>query len=266
MKVTVLGSGTLLPDSRRHSASHYVETGTGRILLDCGPGTHHGMSERGVPWTRLTHLFLTHFHTDHTGDLAALLFALTHGPRPPRTEALVLAAPGSWKGRLRALAEAHGPFVLEPGFPLEVLEIPEDPPAGWCYSGPDFRVTARATGHTEAALAYRIEGTGGSVGYTGDTGPDPELGRFLAGVDVLISECSQPDPPEFPRHLSPSGVAVLGRTARPGLLVLTHVYPSLDRDRLPDLVRAAGYEGPLTVARDGDLFRTATFPGARPGP
>ena len=92
------------------------------------------------------------------------------------------------------------------------------------------------------------------MGYTGDTGPEPALGSFFRGVDVLVSECAYADPPPSASHLSPSSVAAMARSAQPEVLVLTHLYPPLDSVSAPRLVREAGYSGKVVCARDGEGF------------
>lgn len=249
MRLTVLGSGTLLPDDRRRSPAHLVETGGAHVLLDCGAGTLHGFDRHRVAWPGITHVALSHFHTDHVGDLAPLLFALEHGVRPSRDAPLFVLGPPGLRAFLRHLAAAHGEFVTDPGFPLELVELQRS--GRW--RDPRGRVTlsAHPTPHTDASVAYRVEGDDGAVGYTGDTGPSDGLGAFLAGVEVLVSECSVADPPEVANHLSPATVAELARRATPELLLLTHLYPPLRPHRVPRLVAEAGYQGRVVVARDG---------------
>lgn len=248
MHLTILGSGTLIPDDDRRSAAHLLESGPSRLLLDCGAGTLHGFPRHRVPWRELTHLAITHFHNDHTGDVPALLFALKHGVRPPRERALTLLGPPGLREVLRAMSRAFGDHVGDPGFPVEVVELArqdvwEDPGA--------LRIACHPTNHTDASVCYRVDGPEGAIGYTGDTGPDAEAAAFLAGCDVLVAECSLPDPPPMDTHLTPGTVADFAALARPGLLVLTHLYPPLDPSEVPDLVRRAGYGGDVVVGRDG---------------
>lgn len=247
MRLTVLGSGTLLPDDRHRSPAHWVEVSESRLLLDCGSGALHAMGRERLWWKGISHIALTHFHTDHTGDLAAVLFALDKGIRPPRSEKLTLIGPSGLHERLEGLARAHGRFVLEPSFPLDVVELD---PAG-AYRASDFTLRAHGALHSEGALCYRVDAADGAIGYTGDTGPTGTLGAFFEGVDVLVSECSQPDPPTHATHLSPVSVAALAASARPSLLLLTHLFPQLRPHTLPDRVREAGWEGKAIVARDG---------------
>jgi len=247
---TLLGSGTLLPDDARRSAAHLVEGNGVRLLLDCGPGTLHGFARHGVDWPETTHVAISHYHTDHVGDLSALLFALKWGLQPARTRELVLIGPPGFMGFLGRLAEALGPHILEPGFGVQVVEHD-----GSAFDlGGGLRLSSHPTRHTEESLAYRVDFADGALGYTGDTGPLPGLGEFLSGCDLLVAECAQPDPPALDIHLSPQGVAELASEAAPGLLVLTHVYPPLTPSEAERLVKAAGYRGPLVAPDDGASF------------
>ena len=243
--VTILGSGTCIPDRARHSAAYHLELGSSRILLDCGPGTLHGLDAHGVPWQWLTHVAVSHYHTDHVGDLSAVLFALEFGTRPPREDPLTLIGPvgfGAFVGGLGALLGEH---LLRPSFGLRVAEVA--PGAPFVDAGGDFVLEACGTPHTDESIAFRVRGEWGTVGYTGDTGPSQDVATFLRGCELLIAECSLADPPTMDRHLSPVGVAELARIARPGLLVVTHVYPPLTPD--------------LAVAQVGEHYAGATVAG-----
>jgi ribonuclease BN (tRNA processing enzyme) len=245
MELTVVGSGTVVPHGEQVCACLYLETRHVRLLLDCGPGATHHMARFGVPWQRLTHVAVTHFHNDHFGDLPILLFALKHGVREPRREPLVILGPAGIEDRMERLAAAFGDHLRDPGFPLEVHALGPDDAVG------GLALHTHPTPHTDESLAFRIEQEGRSLGYTGDTGPSAALGAFFHGVDLLVAECSVPDEQAMPTHLTPASVAGLARAAQPGELLLTHIHPQLDRAVLPSLVRQAGWDGRLRVAQDG---------------
>lgn len=247
--LTVLGSGTLLPDDDRRSSCHHLRAGDFRCLLDCGSGAVHGFDRHGVPWQELDAVAFTHFHTDHIGDLAPLLFALKHGVRPPRTKPFTVLGPPELRRVVDGLAEAFGEYVLDPGFPVHVEERSRT--GTWSAEAGRPRVRFHPTPHTDHSVAHRWEGDGWVVGYTGDTGPDADVAAFLAGADVLVTEVGVPDSSRVEHHLSPRGAAELARKAQPGLLVTTHVYPPLVPDEVPDLVRRAGFTGRVEAARDG---------------
>jgi ribonuclease BN (tRNA processing enzyme) len=245
VELTVVGSGTAVPSPQHVGACLYVDAPPVHMLLDCGPGATHHMARHGVPWQRITHLALTHFHNDHIGDVPALLFALKHGLRERRQAPLNVIGPPGVAALLDRLADAFGDHVRDPGFPLHVLEL-----AGSERMGA-LTLHGVSTPHTHASLGYRLATAGATLGYTGDTGPSDEVAMFFAGVDLLVAECSLPDAEAMPTHLTPTGVARLAAAARPGALVVTHVYPQLDRERLPQLIAGAGWRGPVHVARDG---------------
>ena len=247
MILTVLGSGTLVPDHRRHSPAFLLSEGNARLLLDCGSGILDGMDRYGVAWSKLTHIALSHFHTDHIGGLAPLMFALSHGMVPARTTPFSIVGPPGLERLLAALAEAYGGYIVEPGFEVSVVELA--PGDRWSDGLVDLSVCS--TLHTDHSVAYRWRGRAGSVGYTGDTGESPALGGFLAGVDVLIVECAFADPAPTETHLTPSGAAALAGEVVPALVVTTHAYPPLSPDDVPELVRQCGYSGRVRAAYDG---------------
>ena len=253
--LTILGAGTLMPDAERTSAAHHLRTGGASILLDCGAGTVHGFARHGVEWRDLTHVALSHWHNDHVGDLPALMFALKHGVGGARSEPLTLIGPRGLRALIERLAAAFGDHVSDPGFPVNVVEI--DP--GQAYGrGEPFRIECVRTPHTDESLAYRVSGTWGSVGYTGDTGPSEEVGAFLERVDALIAECTLPDDRAIDTHLSPRSLAALAQRARPTLLLVVHVTPY---HAPAEAVRAVSerYEGRVLAAVDG--LRVGFGPG-----
>lgn len=264
--LTILGSGTLVPDARRHSAAHHIRLDVASILLDCGPGTVHGFARYGVRWEELTHVAISHFHNDHIGDLAALMFAFKYGLESPRTAPLTLVGPPGLSSLLDRLASALGGHLVDPGFEIRVVEVSpgtpfEEPPAG-------FTLSCHPTPHTAESVAYRLEGTWGSVGYTGDTGPSDQVGEFLEGCDVLIAECTLPDSSamDVDTHLAPTSLAALVDRARPRLLLVVHVGPRLSPEDVARRIRAR-CGGAVVAAADGLEVRfTADGPSVDPEP
>lgn len=264
--LTILGSGTLVPDARHHSAAHHLHLDGASVLLDCGPGTVHGFARYGLRWQELTHVAISHFHTDHIGDLGALMFAFKHGLGSPRVEPLTLVGPRGFSRLLGRLASALGGHVLDPGFEVRVVETRPEVPFEEASAG--FTLTCHRTPHTPESVAYRLEGTWGSVGYTGDTGPSGEVGAFTAGTDVLIAECTLPDVSaiDMDTHLSPTSLAAIAGRARPRLLVVVHVGPRHSPEAAADRIRAL-YEGDVVPAVDGLRVRfTTEGPSVDPGP
>lgn len=245
--LVVVGCGTAAPDGERVCSGYWLETATTRMLLDCGAGVVHNMARFRLAWPDLTHLVLTHFHNDHIGDVPMLFFALKYGLAHPRRAPLEVIGPAGTRKRLTAMASAFGVHVRDPGFPLSVREMDD----GASHSAGDFVLTTCRTPHTATSLAYRAQTSNWTLGYTGDTGPSDVVADFMQGVDTLVAECSLPDEQAMDIHLTPRSLAGIALRARPGLLVVSHVYPQLDRLAVPQQLAAHGWHGRTMIAADG---------------
>ncbi len=237
----------MVPDARRASACYWVEQADTRILVDCGAGALQGLARFALPWGAIDHLIISHFHADHIGEIPALIFALRHGLEVPRTTSLHVWGPPGSERVFDAWAAAFGPWVIEPGFSVVVREVR---PGARTRIG-CLDASFANTPHTEESLALRLERRGAALGYTGDTGPSHALADFFRGVDLLLAECSLPDELVEENHLSPRRLAELATEAGVRRLVVTHVYPQLQRLDVERLIRAAGYEGEIIIAHDG---------------
>jgi ribonuclease Z len=251
MRLIILGSGTAAPHAERVASGFYLEIGRLMMLLDCGPGVVHHMARFGVDWEHLTHLLITHFHNDHIGDVPALFFGWRYGMLPARREPLQLVGPKGMKKKLKHMARAMGDHVTDPGFVVNVDEIGAN---GERLLNDVVHLKTLRTPHTSESIAFRLDAPDGSFGYTGDTGYSDEVSAFMARVDVLIMECSLPNYAAMDSHLTPTRVARMAQQANPGVLVLTHVYPQIDRTTLAEQVRDAGWTGDTVIATDGMII------------
>ena len=247
MRLTTLGTGTVALDGARVCAGHLVETPTVRLLLDCGSGVANRLAAHDVDWMGITHVAITHFHTDHISDLPVLIQAWKYGRLPPRSAPLTLIGPPGIAQLIERLAGAYGEWVRSPGFPFVIHELaPGDARA---LPG-DATLQSRAVPHTPESVAYSIAWGGRRLVYTGDTAPDAGLAAWAAGCDVLLCECSLPKAMAVATHLTPEDCADLAAAAAPRHLVLTHFYPPVLLEDVAALI-AAQYAGPVTLAHDG---------------
>jgi ribonuclease BN (tRNA processing enzyme) len=247
IRFTALGTGTIALSPARRCAGYLLECGAVRLLLDCGPGIAHRMAELGVEWRDITHVAITHFHLDHHLDLPLLLFAWRHGMLPARSAPLRILGPPGITGLLERTAALHGAWVHDPGYPIEVTELARD---GRADLGHGVSLEAFPVPHTDESVAYSMGCGGRRLVYTGDTGHSPELAAWAHGADLLVAECSLPQPMAIPGHLTPELCGQLGNAARPQHLVLTHLYPPVEAVDIVAAVRRH-FDGPLSVAHDG---------------
>ena len=250
MKLTVLGSGTCVPDGLRNSAGYFIETAEARVMLDCGAGTLHALARYGVPWEQLTHLVVSHFHVDHIGELAALMFAFCHGMQTKRELPLKLIGPRGLERVVAGLEAAFGKKLFQPAFPVEIDLIEED---GRRALGPETTLSVSKTPHNRESLALRIDNGGRSVCYTGDTGYDGGLASFFARADILISECSYAERRPGVLHLSIEDAGRMAAQAEVKQLVLTHFYFKTGEVDVKEEVRRH-FQGEVVIASDGLSF------------
>ena len=250
MKLTILGSGTGRPDGTRNSAGYFVELPSTRIMLDCGAGSLHALARYGLPWQDLTHLFVTHFHVDHVGELAALMWAFNYGMKSVRTAPLTLIGPHGLDRVMKGLDQAYARKLFEGPFQtdlrmLESGDAVEPEPGG--------RLSVVKSPHTDESLAVRIDFGGRSICYTGDTGYSDDVAAFFSGADVLISECSYKSRREGSAHLSIDESGRIAARAGAARLVVTHFYFDVEEAALTEQLKR-GFSGEVIIGRDGMTF------------
>lgn len=242
--LTVLGSGSCVPRVRRASASYLLRHGETSVLIDAGSGALRRLVESGFPWETLDGVLITHFHMDHVADLPALLFAFRNAPGLTRERELLLGGPVGLEAVLHGLADTFGRWVLDPGVPLRVVELPgEDLVLG------GLEISARPVHHSRNAIGFRLEACGRVVTFSGDTGVCDDLVWLARGADVAIFECANADQPPVATHLTPEEAGAVAEEAGVERLVLSHIYPAGDQMDLVGRARRT-FNGEITVAED----------------
>jgi ribonuclease BN (tRNA processing enzyme) len=247
MKLTILGSGTAVPNGERNSAGYFLETPDARVMMDCGAGTVHALARYGLPWEGMTHLFVSHFHVDHIGELASLFFAFRHGLSGPRTQPLTVLGPQGLDKVMSGLQQTLDSNLFDPKFPVELRMLA---PGDRVKLGPDSAVCVAKTPHTDESLAVRIDSGGRSVCYTGDTGYSEDVARFFNKAGLMVSECSYRKPRPGVAHLSVSEVARMAVIAQAARLIVTHFYFDVNDEALKRELQSS-FSGEVIIGRDG---------------
>lgn len=247
MKLVVLGSGTSVPHPHRAAPAFWLETATGKVLLDCGADSAHRMAQEGLDWPNLDIVWISHLHLDHCGGLASLLFGLKWAPQTEgRSKPLKIFGCAGLAKLLKAIDESNNYRLFVPPFPVELHEV-----SGEFEMMPGLSAQTFSTPHTRESLALRLTDTDGtSLVYSSDTGYSKELAGFARGADLLILECSFWRHKPTPKHLELAEAMRLAQLAEPRRLILTHLYPEWDG---VDLVSKAAelWPGVTIAARDG---------------
>lgn len=247
MEVTILGSGTCVPSLRRSSCSILLESDGDCLLFDCGAGTIRRLLETGKTLQDITHIFLSHFHPDHSAELISILFSTKYAPGIQRNKTLRVMGGAGLQRLYRGLKLAYGNWIVPEDNPVELTEI--DPKINLLLEINQITVRWVPVNHNPESLAYRISDGQHSVVYSGDTDDSKDLVAFARRADVLICESAFPDEQKTPGHLCPSAAGRIAREAQVGKLVLTHLYPACDRIDIMQQCRKS-WSGPLEIAAD----------------
>lgn len=248
IKVRILGSGTCVPSLSRSSCSVMMQVGASTMLFDSGPGTMRRLLEAGTTIFDLSHIFYSHFHPDHTGELVPLIFATKYPDGDRRKEPLTIAGGRGLLDFYEGLKNVYGQWIeLPPGL-LEMIEF--DNQNGDTITFEDFSVYTVPVKHNAESIAFRITSPDGySVVYTGDTDYTESIIDLAKDTDLLICECAMPDKLKVSGHLTPSLAGELATKANVGNLVLTHFYPECESADIAAECRKT-FEGHLVLAED----------------
>jgi|GEM_PF-23758 len=244
-EMTVLGSGTAVPHPSRFGPGYALRIHDRYILFDPSAGTLHRAVRKGMELKELSHVFFTHLHPDHTGDLVPVLFALKNPELDPSIFLEIIGPPG-FREFYYQLKNTYGQWIEAPPERSRIHDITRYPldQKGW-------NIRWEKLAHTENSIGYRVcqESTGRVWAYSGDTDYCEGIIRLVQHADVAVLECSFPDQCKSTGHLTPSLAGKIAREGNVRHLVLSHLYPACDGEDIVAQCRNV-YEGPLTVAYD----------------
>jgi ribonuclease BN (tRNA processing enzyme) len=249
--LVVLGSGTAIPTRRRASPGLLLRAeDAGTVLIDPGPGSLCRMAREGGAVEDVDRVLITHHHPDHTLDIMSLLFARRNPWLRPRLRRLVLVGPAGTRELHARMKGLYGQWIEAAAEEFEIVEAAEGPlPSAAGLTGRACR-----TEHTGESLGYRLELEAGTLAVSGDCGPADGLVALGEGADLFLLECAVPDDyPAVPGHLTPDGAGRIAARARPGKLVLYHLYPPVEAEEALESVRRH-FHGDVSVAEDGAVY------------
>lgn len=275
LTVTLLGTGSPLPDPYRAGPSTLVSAGSDHYLVDAGRGALMRLAAAGLGAAQLRAVLLTHLHSDHLTDLNDVIttrwvtsFAAVPLPivGPPGTRRVVDAILESLAPDISYRMAHHADLTEPPA--VDVIELTEgDVRRGDQPLGVESSVAAAPTDHrpVEPTLAFRVDAGASSVVLAGDTVPCDGLRGLAAGAEVLVHTVIRKDLIEMmpiqrvkdtlDYHSSPEEAGATAAEAGVGRLVLTHYVPAFAPGSAEDAAEwarraATSFDGEVVVGDD----------------
>jgi ribonuclease BN (tRNA processing enzyme) len=248
MELVILGSGTGQPLVDRGSPSLALLLDERLVLFDMGPGTLQQLSRIGIHHEKINHIFISHFHPDHTAGLIHFLLATRHPPILEKRDPFMITGPRGLQDFFKKMQRTYGKWLTMPSDIMVVEALGTQKPEKREYKA--FHTVSQPVRHTPQSLAYRVVfPSGKSFVYSGDTGPCSEIVDLARGTDLLILDCSFPDGEDVEGHLTPSQAGQIARSAGVNRLLLLHFYPEVLATDVAKQCRRT-YAGELILGRD----------------
>ena len=267
LTITLLGTGSPIPDPHRAGPATYVEDPDSAVLVDCGRGVLMRLAALGQMPSGLDAVLLTHLHSDHITDLGDVI--TTHWVMnverralriygPPGTARVVDNTLDSLAADVRYRLDHHDDLTEGPW--VEVAEVR----GGDRIDVGTFQVRVGDTDHrpVEPTVAYRVESGGRAAVLGGDGVPCDSLTEVCRGADAYVQTVIRDDlvrhvPSErfqdiLDYHSTVADAARTATTAGVGTLVLTHYVPPLqpgDEDQWR-AIAAEHFAGPIVLGDD----------------
>ena len=275
LTITLLGTGSPLPDADRAGPATLIQGGGQSFLVDAGRGVLMRLTAAGLAASNLTAVLITHLHSDHITDLGDLITSVWIGTFEP-TPLRVVGPPGT-TAVVDHLLASLGPDIgyriahhddLGEAPRVLVTEVTEGPIP---LPGP-VRVTCAPTDHrpVEPSVGFRFDQDGAAVVVAGDTVPCDGLDGLCVGAQALVHTVIRKEViAEIPiqrlldtldYHSSPEEAARTAQRAGMDTLVLTHYVPAFPSGGGADwkALAAEHFDG---VVELGDDLHRVEVPG-----
>jgi ribonuclease BN (tRNA processing enzyme) len=242
--LTVLGSSGGTPTRTNPASGYLLEAAGMSFWMDAGTGTFMELAKHIDPGT-LEGVVISHTHSDHCTDIFGLYGYLAFGPSGS-VPVPVLVPPGASE-HLSAFARAAEEHVFHTV--LDLVEVG----AGSTVKIAEMSIRFGEAVHPVPALVTRFDTPGGSVVYSGDTGPESDLLDLAYGADLLLCEATiagERDDQTYPYHLTAFEAGRIASEAGVRTLMVTHLASGLDPERA---LEEAGdrFGGELLLAMPG---------------
>ena len=241
MKVTLLGTGTPIPDPNRAGPAQLIESGDAKLLVDAGRGVVQRLAGAGVMPAFLSGVLITHLHSDHISDLNDVITTIwvmagdfmdlkVYGPEG--IAAVVDSTLAMLEADVSYRLAHHDDLNQSPK--VTVTEVQP----GDTFELAGLKVAVGATDHrpVHPTVAYRVDDGAASVVMAGDGIPCDTLDALCEGATAYCQAVLRDDLVKaipvariqdiLDYHSSVDQAAQTAARAGVQTLILTHYVPA----------------------------------------
>ena len=181
----MIGSSPAWPNPGGAHSGYLVESGSERLLLDCGPGVLSRLRETEA-WPDLDAIAITHFHLDHWGDLVPWVWGAMYRSSNGRVRKPALWVHAGGREHLEALGARLGfPDMFERVFGLREYRDGEP------FEAAGFEVLpVRLPHYTLETYGFRVTRDAATLAYSGDSAPSERLVELARDADLFVCEAT----------------------------------------------------------------------------
>lgn len=230
IEITFLGTTAGLPTNERAHSAVVLKVDGEILLFDCGENTQRQMMKAGLSPMKISSIFVSHWHADHSAGLMGLIQSLSLMDRKKKMN---IFGPKGTKEAIDSLLKHHH-WVGELKYPLNVEDVKE----GTLIETDKYSVETIPSTHQTPSLSFRFEQAdkpgkfnvkkakklglereqfgelqkgnsvevgdktikpnqvlgpkrkGKTIVYSGDTTKTPKFVKFAENADLLINEAT----------------------------------------------------------------------------
>jgi ribonuclease Z len=149
MKLTILGTSSMVPTKERNVSGHYLDYKGEGILFDCGEGTQRQMNIAGINRNKVKKILITHWHGDHVSGLVGLIQTLGN---KEEEHSLLVFGPKGTKQRMKHLLNS---CIFENKVEIKIKEL-DFKNTKTFYENEDYLIQAINVYHSVPVVAYRF--------------------------------------------------------------------------------------------------------------
>ena len=274
--VTLLGTGSPIPDPHRAGPATLIQGGKENYLVDAGRGVLMRLAAVGGSINTISAVLLTHLHSDHITDLTDIITSSWILNRPgDRTQTKPLQVVGP-PGTREVIAGIISSLSLDISYRMAHHDVLTGPPEiniieiedGAVNLGGQVRIRVAATDHrpVEPTIGFRFDYEKEAVVVAGDTVPCTGLDELCKGADALVHTAMRKDIignlPNQPMardilsyHSSVEEASQTAARAEMDTLILTHYIPTFPPDGGDDWMKIAAQHFSGSIELGNDLHR-----------